>query len=80
MTDAPRDDAQLRASGRALLVAIHGAGRALQLYPVENVAVQRALADLGAPGESPLPLGGGWFPQAPRAAGPPARSAERWRR
>jgi hypothetical protein len=58
MTDAPRDDAQLRASGRALLVAIHGAGRALKLYPVENVAVQRALDDLLATGESLLRLEG----------------------
>ena len=41
-----RDDAALRQSGRALLVAIHGAQRALRLYPVENAAVQRALDDL----------------------------------
>jgi HD-GYP domain-containing protein (c-di-GMP phosphodiesterase class II) len=58
MTDTPRDDAQLRASGRALLVAIHGAGRALKLYPVENAAVQRALDDLLATAESLLRLEG----------------------
>ncbi len=43
---AVRDDAVLRQSGRALLIAIHGAQRALKLYPVENVAVQRALDEL----------------------------------
>lgn len=41
-----RDDAAVRQSGRSLLVAIHGAQRALRLYPVENAAVQRALDDL----------------------------------
>jgi HD-GYP domain-containing protein (c-di-GMP phosphodiesterase class II) len=41
-----RDDAGLRQSGRALLVAVHGAQRALRLYPLENSAVQRALDDL----------------------------------
>ncbi len=41
-----RDDAALRQSGRSLLVAIHGAQRALRLYPVENAAVQRALDEL----------------------------------
>ena len=41
-----RDDGALRQSGRTLLVAIHGAQRALKLYPVENAAVQRALDDL----------------------------------
>jgi HD-GYP domain-containing protein (c-di-GMP phosphodiesterase class II) len=46
MSDAPRDDAMLRQAGRALLVAIHGAQRALKLYPLENAAVQRALDDL----------------------------------
>lgn len=58
MSDTPRDDAQLRTLGRALLVSIHGAGRALKLYPVENVAVQRALDDLLATGESLLRLEG----------------------
>ena len=46
MTDTSRDDALLRQTGRALLVAIHGAQRALKLYPLENAAVQRALDDL----------------------------------
>lgn len=40
---AATDDALIRQSGRALLVSLHGAQRALRLYPVENVAVQRAL-------------------------------------
>jgi HD-GYP domain-containing protein (c-di-GMP phosphodiesterase class II) len=43
-----RDDGALRQSGRALLVSIHSAQRALKLYPVENAAVQRALDDLQA--------------------------------
>ena len=43
-----RDDGSLRQAGRALLVSIHGAQRALKLYPVENAAVQRALDDLTA--------------------------------
>lgn len=41
-----RDDGALRQLGRALLVSIHGAQRALKLYPVENAAVQRALDEL----------------------------------
>ncbi len=41
-----QDDALVRQAGRALLIAIHGAQRALKLYPVENAAVQRALDDL----------------------------------
>ena len=41
-----RDDGALRQSGRALLIAVHSAQRALKLYPVENAAVQRALDDL----------------------------------
>lgn len=43
---AVRDDAVIRQSGRALLVSIHGAQRALKLYPMENVAVQRALDEM----------------------------------
>lgn len=43
-----RDDGALRQSGRALLISIHGAQRALKLYPIENVAVQRALDELHA--------------------------------
>ncbi len=47
MTTPPlRDDALLRQSGRSLLVSIHGAQRALKLYPLENAAVQRALDEL----------------------------------
>ena len=47
MTEATvRDDVVIRQSGRALLVSIHGAQRSLKLYPVENVAVQRALDEL----------------------------------
>lgn len=48
MSQAQRDDAVLRQMGRALLTAIHGAQRAVKLYPLENSAVQRALDDLGA--------------------------------
>ncbi|MES1259687.1 MAG: HD domain-containing protein, partial [Gemmatimonadota bacterium] len=47
MTEATAgNDASLRQSGRMLLVGIHGAQRALRLYPLENAAVQRALDDL----------------------------------
>ncbi|HEX3928805.1 MAG TPA: HD domain-containing phosphohydrolase [Gemmatimonadales bacterium] len=47
MTDiVQQDDAVLRQQGRALLISIHGAQRALKLYPVENAAVQRALDEL----------------------------------
>lgn len=46
MSETTRDDALLRQAGRALLVAIHGAQRALKLYPLENAAVQRALDEL----------------------------------
>ncbi len=42
------DDAVVRQAGRALLIAIHGAQRALRLYPLENAAVQRALDELVA--------------------------------
>jgi HD-GYP domain-containing protein (c-di-GMP phosphodiesterase class II) len=47
-TPAPQggDDAHIRQAGRALLLSIHGAARALKLYPLENVAVQRALDEL----------------------------------
>jgi HD-GYP domain-containing protein (c-di-GMP phosphodiesterase class II) len=38
----------VRQVGRSLLIAIHGAQRALRLYPVENAAVQRALDELVA--------------------------------
>ncbi len=41
-----RDDAMVRQAGRALLLSIHGTARGLRLYPVENVAVQRALDEL----------------------------------
>lgn len=43
-----RDDAHIRQAGRAVLLSVHGAARALKLYPLENVAVQRALDDLVA--------------------------------
>lgn len=43
---AERDEGLIRQSGRALLGAIHGAQRALRLYPLENAAVQRALDEL----------------------------------
>ena len=53
-----RDDATLRLAGRSLLVAIHGAQRALKLYPVENAAVQHALDDLVASATSLCALEG----------------------
>ena len=58
MSETPRDDALLRQAGRALLVAIHSAQRALKLYPLENAAVQRALDELLGHGEALLRLEG----------------------
>ncbi|MES2124401.1 MAG: hypothetical protein V4503_06900, partial [Gemmatimonadota bacterium] len=46
MSGSSPDDAMLRQSGRTLLVTIHGAQRALKLYPLENATVQRALDEL----------------------------------
>ncbi|MFC1791466.1 HD-GYP domain-containing protein [Gemmatimonadota bacterium] len=45
-THAPKDSARLQESGRKVLTAIYAALRALKLYPLENSAVQQALADL----------------------------------
>jgi len=39
-------DAQVRRAGRQLIFALYGALRAVKLYPVENAAVQKALADV----------------------------------
>lgn len=58
MTSPTRDDALLRQSGRALLVAIHSAQRALKLYPLENAAVQRSLDELYVTAMSVLQLEG----------------------
>ena len=58
MTAPATDDALLRQSGRALLVSIHGAQRALKLYPLENATVQRALDELYATAMSVLQLEG----------------------
>ncbi|MDX2207086.1 MAG: HD domain-containing protein [Gemmatimonadales bacterium] len=52
------DEALVRQAGRALLVAIHGAQRALKLYPLENAAVQRALDDLLASSQAMLQFEG----------------------
>lgn len=43
---APGADTFVRRTGKALMVAFHGALRAIRLYPVENAAVQRALTEL----------------------------------
>ncbi|MEO5799061.1 MAG: HD domain-containing phosphohydrolase [Gemmatimonadales bacterium] len=58
MTTPVRDDALLRQSGRALLVAIHSAQRALKLYPLENATVQRSLDELYVTAMSVLQLEG----------------------
>jgi len=44
------DSGDQRAS-RAFVVAMHGAVRAVRLYPVENAAVQKAIQELGASAE-----------------------------
>lgn len=41
-------DSQVRRAGRQLTFALYGALRAVKLYPVENAAVQKALADVTA--------------------------------
>jgi HD-GYP domain-containing protein (c-di-GMP phosphodiesterase class II) len=48
---APRastDESTVRRAGRQLILAAYGALRAVKLYPVENVAVQKALAEVAA--------------------------------
>jgi len=49
---APRstnaDESNLRRAGRQLILSAYGALRAVKLYPVENVAVQKALAEVTA--------------------------------
>jgi HD-GYP domain-containing protein (c-di-GMP phosphodiesterase class II) len=42
------DDAFVRKAGRNLVYAIYGALRAVKLYPVENAAVQKALAEVAS--------------------------------
>ena len=39
-------DSYIRRSGRTFILAFYGALRAVKLYPVENAAVQKALADV----------------------------------
>jgi HD-GYP domain-containing protein (c-di-GMP phosphodiesterase class II) len=42
------DSAAVRRSGRSLIFALHGALRAIKLYPLENAAVQKAFAEVAA--------------------------------
>jgi HD-GYP domain-containing protein (c-di-GMP phosphodiesterase class II) len=42
------DSGNVRRSGRSLIFALHGALRAVKLYPIENAAVQKALAEVTA--------------------------------
>lgn len=44
--DHPTADVAVRRAGRPLIFALYGALRAVKLYPVENVAVEKALAEL----------------------------------
>jgi HD-GYP domain-containing protein (c-di-GMP phosphodiesterase class II) len=44
-------EAQTQRAARAYVVALHGAVRAVRLYPVENSAVQKALLELGTAAE-----------------------------
>lgn len=43
---APGADSFVRRTGKSFIIALHGALRAIELYPVENAAVQRAVAEL----------------------------------
>ena len=40
------DNANLQRSGRSLIFALHGALRAIKLYPMENAAVQKAITEV----------------------------------
>lgn len=51
MNQEQRTEVQGQRSGRAFIVAVHGAVRAVRLYPVENAAVQKSLAELTAAAE-----------------------------
>lgn len=42
------EDVSTQRAGRALLAGLHGAARAVRLYPVENSAVQKAITELDA--------------------------------
>lgn len=42
------DESYVRRAGRQLIFAMYGAIRAVKLYPVENAAVQKALADVAS--------------------------------
>ncbi|MDB4876099.1 MAG: hypothetical protein JWM41_2545 [Gemmatimonadetes bacterium] len=42
------EDSRVRRTGRQLIFSAYGALRAVKLYPVENAAVQKALADVAA--------------------------------
>jgi HD-GYP domain-containing protein (c-di-GMP phosphodiesterase class II) len=44
--ESPTTDVAVRRAGRPLIFAFYGALRAVKLYPVENVAVEKALAEL----------------------------------
>ncbi|MEZ4455530.1 MAG: HD domain-containing protein [Gemmatimonadales bacterium] len=44
----PGNEAFIRTSGRAFLIGLHSALRALKLYPVENATTQKALDELQA--------------------------------
>ena len=39
-------DPYIRRMGRSFIIALHGATRAIRLYPVENEAVKKSLDDL----------------------------------
>ena len=54
-----RGTAGLQTDGRRLLSTLHGAMRALKLYPLENEAVQQAIAELQAAVETILGRGEG---------------------
>lgn len=41
-------DSFVRRAGKSLMLALHGAIRAIRLYPIENAAVQKALVELSS--------------------------------
>jgi HD-GYP domain-containing protein (c-di-GMP phosphodiesterase class II) len=42
------DNSNIQRAGRSLIFALHGALRAVKLYPLENAAVQKALAEVAS--------------------------------
>lgn len=49
--EAPTNDPNLQRNARGFIVALNSAIRAVRLYPIENMAVQKAITELGGAAE-----------------------------